>query len=42
MYTAVSVCTTKLTRLTSKKHAAYVYLFFVVNLADSSKSRAWK
>jgi hypothetical protein len=33
MYTAVSVCITKLTKLKPRKKAAYVYFFLVANFA---------
>ena len=42
MYTAVSVCTVKLTRLNAKNIAAYVYLFLVSYAACVMGSRSWK
>ena len=38
MYTAVSVCTTKLIRLRTRKKAAYVYFFLVADAEAPSKS----
>lgn len=40
IYTAVSVCTAKLTKLTNRNPAAIVYLFFVALCANSSRSRS--
>lgn len=42
MYTAVSVCIAKLTKLTNKNAPAYVYLFRVAFAASSSGSRSRK
>lgn len=42
IYTAVSVCMTKLIRLSTRKNAAYVYFLFVADVASRSGLRLRK